>query len=84
LGKTEQEIEDIFKSGLKNLLLDHVRILTGKDFRNSNEYTLWESNLYKMRNQIVHRGAMATDVDSAKAANTVGDTIKFMLSLNYI
>src|SRR5712692_9813982 len=26
LGKTEQEIEDIFKSGFKNLLFDHVRI----------------------------------------------------------
>lgn len=32
VGKTEQEIENILNAGFKNLLIDHIRILTGINF----------------------------------------------------
>jgi hypothetical protein len=84
LGKSEQDIETKLMAPFKNLLCDHIKILTGNDFCKTAQYQNWNDNSYEKRNQIVHRGTNATDVDSSTAVTIVGDTIRFLMSLNYL
>jgi hypothetical protein len=84
LGKSEQDIENKLNAPFKNLICEHIKILTGKDFCKTTEYQNWNVNAYEKRNQIAHRGTNATDVDSATAVRIVGDTIRFLMSLNYL
>lgn len=83
LGKTRQEIENIVKAPFKNLLCDHIRILTGNELCNTNEYKAWNTLAYEKRNEIVHRGGTATDVDSSKAADVVMDIIRLIQTMKY-
>jgi|GEM_PF-2528689 len=80
-GKSEADIENILETGLKNLLCDHIKILTGHDFCSTQEYNNWEKNAYDIRNDTVHKGKIVSDVESSNAILTVTNTIKFLMSL---
>lgn len=84
LGKTDEEIENILEAGFKNLLRNHIRILTDTDFANTNEYNVWENSVYEKRNEVVHRGGTASDVDSAETVTKVAETIRYINSLSYL
>jgi hypothetical protein len=70
------------KTGFKNLLIDHIRILTNFSFFNSTQYTHWEKNTYELRNEIVHQGKKDVTADnSLKAIKTAEGTISFVNGL---
>jgi hypothetical protein len=82
--KPESEIKNILdaKTGFKNLLIDHIRILTNFSFFNSTQYTHWEKNTYELRNEIVHQGKKDVTADnSLKAIKTAEGTISFVNGL---
>jgi hypothetical protein len=81
LGKTEEELENILETGLKNLLHIHIKKVTGTNFHVTQEYLDWEKYAYYIRNETIHKGARVSDIDSAKAISTVSNTIKFLMSL---
>jgi len=81
LGKTEEEIKNILETGLKNLLREHIRKVTGTNFSATQQYLDWEKYAYEIRNETIHRGTRVSDADSVKAIETVTDTIKFLMSL---
>lgn len=80
-GKTEEEIEKILEAGLMNLLRNHIKNITGHDFASTQEFSNWETNAYKIRNETVHKGKKISENESTKAITMVSETIKFILSL---
>ena len=81
--KPENDIKNILEqTGFKNLLIDHIRILSKFDFANSTQYSNWEKNTYELRNKIVHQGKKDVSADgSLKAISTVSGTISFLNNL---
>lgn len=70
------------KTGFKNLLNDHIRVLINFSFSNSTQYTSWEKNTYELRNKIVHQGKKdVTAEESLKAITTAEGTISFLNGL---
>lgn len=80
-GKTEKEIEKILEAGFMNLLCHHIKKLTGHDFTSTQEFNIWKTDAYKIRNDTIHKGKKVSENESSKAITTVADTIKFILSL---
>jgi hypothetical protein len=67
-GATEAEIDNKLQAGLKNLIKDHLpRCCGGQPFAGTPEHSAWESDLYRLRNDVVHSGA-STDADEARKA----------------
>lgn len=81
--KPESDIKNILeKTGFKNLLNDHIRILTNFNFSISTQYTSWIENTYELRNKIVHQGKKdVTAEESLKAITTAEGTISFLNGL---
>src|SRR3990172_3839358 len=66
-GLSEPDIDAKLNAGLKNLLKDHIPSCCGEVFVGTQEHTDWETDLYDLRNAVVHSGASA-DADKAARA----------------
>jgi hypothetical protein len=83
-GRSEEKIKNILEAGLMNLLRDHIVKLTGIDFCSTDEFTNWEKNAYKIRNDTVHEGKKISEDDSSKAIEATSNAVKFILSLSIL
>jgi len=83
-GISTLKIENILKAGLENLLEDHVKKLSGYDFKNSNEYQEWKEKAYSIRNGIVHDGKSTNKPEAWNAIQSVSKTIHFIRTLSTI
>lgn len=80
-GRSDAEVDVILNNtGLKNLLKDHIPKCCTNAFVGTQEYTTWESDLYSLRNAVVHRGASVDAAVVNKAIDAGEKAMKWIAS----
>jgi len=72
------------KTGLKNLLKDHIIKATGFDFGESYIYKIWNENAYEKRNKIIHYGVRIPKDEAYRIFSIYHLTMNFLGKLNPI
>lgn len=71
-GASDTEIDNKLQARLKNLIKDHLPRCCGQPFEGTREHSAWESDLYRLRNDVVHDGA-SVNADEAQKALDAGE-----------
>ena len=77
-GLPDAEVENKLKPGLKNLIKDHLAKCCGSKFEGTPQHAAWESDLYEVRNAVVHRGAAADATKAQEALDAAQDAMRWV------
>ena len=77
-GLSEPEIDAKLNAGLKNLLRNHVPSCCGENFVGQQEHADCESDLYNVRNRVVHSGAPVSAVEVSKALTAADKALDWL------
>ena len=66
-GLSTAEIENKLRAGLTNLIAHHIPRCCGAAFESTSEHTAWQTDLYELRNSVVHDGASVSAEQASQA-----------------
>jgi hypothetical protein len=66
-GLSSAEIENKLRAGLTNLIAHHIPRCCGAAFESTSEHTAWQTDLYELRNSVVHDGASVSAEQASQA-----------------
>jgi hypothetical protein len=78
--QTNTEVSNKLKAGLENLLKDHIPQCCGQPFIDSDVHGAWNSDLYNLRNRVVHDGASVTGDQATKALDAGARALEWLTS----
>ncbi len=67
-GLSDAEVEKKLRTAFMNLIRDHIPRCCGEPFEGTREHAAWHSDLYELRNSVVHDGA---SVDAGQAGSAL-------------
>lgn len=77
-GLSSTSIENKLQTSLKNLIKHHIPQACGQHFKGTAEHAAWESNLYRLRNEVVHEGASVSADEAHKALEAAGQALQWI------
>jgi len=77
-GRSGSDIENILRAGLKNLIEHHLSKCCKEAFEGTPQHTAWETDLYNLRNSVVHNGASVEDEQCQQALAAAEQAIKWI------
>ncbi len=66
-GLSDTEVARKLRTSFANLIRDHIPRCCGEQFEGTTEHAAWQSDLYRLRNSVVHDGA-SVDADQVGRA----------------
>lgn len=66
-GLSTAEIENKLRARLTNLIAHHIPRCCGAAFESTSEHTAWQTDLYELRNSVVHDGASVSAEQASQA-----------------
>jgi len=82
-GLSKAQVDNKLKAGLQGLINDHLPRCCRAPFANTSEHTTWDSNLYQLRNDVVHNGAPVNANQARKALDAAEQAIQW-IKTNYV
>ena len=77
-GHTNVEITNQLKAGLQNLLKGHIPRCCGQPFVDTEVHNAWNTDLYMLRNSVVHDGASVKAEQAAKALDAGNKALEWL------
>ncbi len=74
-GLSGADIENKLKAKLWKLIREHIPQACGQHFEGTAECAAWESDLYRLRNHVVHDGASVSADEAHKALEAAGQAL---------
>jgi hypothetical protein len=78
MGFPDAEVEKKLRPGLRNLIRDHLPKCCGGAFEGTWQHAAWESDLYGLRNAVVHRGAAVDATEAQKALDAAESAMRWI------
>jgi hypothetical protein len=77
-GLSTAEIENKLRAGLTNLIAHHIPRCCGAAFESTSEHAAWQTDLYELRNSVVHDGASVSAEQTSQALDAAERAMRWI------
>jgi hypothetical protein len=77
-GLSTAEIENKLRAGLTNLIAHHIPRCCGAAFESTSEHAAWQTDLYELRNSVVHDGASVSAEQASQALDAAERAMRWI------